>query len=186
MTKLPKDNPLKLSDFLWLNPLQIFMDQKLPQHHSRENTLSVEELMTQNSSISNLAEVGGVISYVRKGNLLSNKSLIWSQLTGPPRKKTAELWSGRSLGWNSCWANRKGILESRAPGFMEWTHRHSASFHNLLADTVDLRLSGLIRSESLSASHFLSLKVQPQFHLCNKNMSLLWQELKLSHQSCRH
>lgn len=68
---------------------------------------------------------------IRSGRRALNKSLIWSQLTNPPRKKTAELWSGHLLGWNSCQANRKGTLESKALGFIECALIHSAPFHLL-------------------------------------------------------
>lgn len=66
------------------------------------------------------------------------KSLIWSELTSPPRKKTVELWSGHWLRWNSCWANRKGLLESRAPGFTVCTCTHSASFHAFSAYCIHI------------------------------------------------
>lgn len=69
-----------------------------------------------------------------------NKSLIWSRLTSPPRKKTVELWSGHWLRWNSCWANRKVILESRAPGFTVRICTHSESFHAFSAYYISINI----------------------------------------------
>lgn len=76
--------------------------------------------------------MGGVISYVWKGNLLLTK--VWfdhSWQVHPERKqRSCEVVT---LGWNSCWANRKGKLESRAPGFTECSRTYSAPFHVLSA-----------------------------------------------------
>lgn len=137
MTRLPKDNPFKLLDFLCLNPLQTLLlmgTEKSPSLTISVTKIhkSVQELITKFKGIkSSRNGLSNQLCLERKCTL--NKSLIWSHLTSPPRKKTAELWSGHLLGWNSCWANRKGILKSRAPGFTECTLTHSASFHALSA-----------------------------------------------------
>lgn len=72
---------------------------------SEEHLSQTDLIRTQwpKSKISNLVKPGGA---------MKNQTV-----TCPPRKKTSELWSGHWLRWNVCWANSKGPVKSRAPGF---------------------------------------------------------------------
>lgn len=134
MTWLPKNNPFKLifCDLILCKYCPSWEPRNCLTISVTKIHRSVQELMTKFKHIkSGRSGWSNQLCLERKFTL--NKNLIWSQLTRPPRKKTEKLWSGHSLGWNSCWANRKGILESRAPGFMECTRTHSTSFHALSA-----------------------------------------------------
>lgn len=138
MTRLPKDNPFKLLDFLRLNPLQILPNmgtKKSPHYFSKKNTQSVQELMTKFKHIkSGRSGWSNQLCLERKFTL--NKSLIWSQLTSPPRKKTEELWSG-----HSGMKQLLGKQERKTWKQSTWVHRVFSHIFSTLSCTFSILYS---------------------------------------------
>lgn len=86
--------------------------------------------MTKFKHIKSAKKGGGVIGRVWKGNLLLTRVWLDQGWQVHPERKQWRLRSGQRPGWNSCWQNRKGRLESKST----WVHRcHASSWRVLRA-----------------------------------------------------
>lgn len=75
MTQQPKDNPFKLSDFLWLTPPQILPRNEKSTISARKIRSSVQELMTKLKHIRSGSSGWSNQPRLERGNLLLTK--VW-------------------------------------------------------------------------------------------------------------
>lgn len=125
----PQASPSKMLDFPLFNLLQTLLlvgTEKISDKNTQTCPRINRQLQAYQSGWSNRL-------CVWKGHLLLTKVWFDHSWHVRPERKQVEPWSGHLLRWNSCWANRKGIFEGRAPGFIERPHTHPSSFHELSA-----------------------------------------------------